>query len=238
MGQIIVSGNLKGGTGKTTIAVNLACALARRGFAAIVLDVDPQGSATEWSRRGPLPVPVESVASIQVTGSSRWLSRASELAQTADVLVLDLPPLIMPALASAMMIADLMLVPVTPSAVDVGPTERVLRTIRITRESRPDGRPKALLVANKVDFRGSYDPATEKAVDSLSERWAPPVRQHTDHVNAFAAGTWTGVYAPTSPATTDILALADAVQAMLGIAPGSGSSTGPARPIDAAPLTA
>ena len=194
-----------------------------------MLDVDPQGSATEWSKRGRLPVPVESVASIQVTGSSRWLSRAAELAKTADVLVIDLPPLIMPAIAAAMMIADLVLVPITPSALDVGPTERVLRTIRITRESRPDGRPKALLVANKVDFRGAYSPATEKAVDSLSERWAPPVRQHTDHVNAFAVGTWTGVYAPTSPATTDILALADAAQAMLGLKPRAGRDRREAR---------
>jgi chromosome partitioning protein len=222
MGQIIVSGNLKGGTGKTTIAVNLACALAARGFAASVLDVDPQGSALEWSQHGRLPVAVGGVPSIQVTGSSRWLSRAAELAKGVDVLVIDLPPLIVPAIAAAMMIADLVLVPITPSAVDVAPTERVLRTIRIARESRPEGRPKALLVPNKVDSQGDYNAATETAVDSLHERWAPPVRQHTDHVNAFAVGDWTGGYAPNSPATSDILALADAAQAMLGLRPRPG----------------
>ena len=196
-----------------------------------MLDVDPQGSALEWSQRGHLPVPVEGVPPIQVTGSSRWLSRAAELAKAADALVIDLPPLIVPAIASAMMIADLMLVPITPSAVDVAPTERVLRTIRITRESRPAGRPKALLVPNRVDFQGDYNAATEKAVDSLNERWAPPVRQHTDHVNAFAVGNWTGGYAPDSPATSDILALADAAQAMLGLRPRpSLAATSPAAP--------
>ena len=219
MGQIIASGNLKGGTGKTTIAVNLACALAIRGFEVGLLDVDPQGSATEWSARGRLPVRVVGVPSIQVTGGSRWLSRAAELAQGVDLLVIDLPPLIVPAMASATMIADLMLVPITPSALDVTPTERVLRTIRITRESRREGRPRALLVPNKVDFQGRYNQETEAAVDSLHERWAPPVRRHADHVNAFAVGDWIGGYAPGSPAAADIAALADATLAMLELAP-------------------
>jgi hypothetical protein len=55
---------------------------------------------------------------------------------------------------------------------------------------------------------------------SLHERWAPPVRQHIDHVDAFALGSWTGRYAPNSEATADILALADAIEQTLGIAPG------------------
>ena len=58
---------------------------------------------------------------------------------------------------------------ITPSAVDVTPTESVLRMVRITRESRREGRPKALLVPNKVDPRGKYNAATEAAVDSLHE---------------------------------------------------------------------
>ena len=58
MGHIIASGNLKGGTGKTTIAVKLACALAARGLEVVLLDVDPQGSACEWAQSGLLPVRV------------------------------------------------------------------------------------------------------------------------------------------------------------------------------------
>ncbi len=132
--------------------------------------------------------------------------------------MIDLPPVIVPAIASAMMIADLVLVPITPSAVDVGPTERVLQMIRVTRETRPGHKPLAMLVPNKVDFRGYYHEATEAAVESLHERWAPPIRQLTDHVNAFALGRWTGGYAPNSKAAQDIWALADEVEAALGIA--------------------
>ncbi len=218
MGHIIVVGNLKGGTGKTTIAVNLACALAARGSRVALLDVDPQASAVAWGRAGNLPIRIEAAPPSAGAAGGRWLARATELAGVVDVLVIDLPAVIVPAIASATMIADLVLVPVTPSAVDVAPTERVLRMIRTTRESRPGHKPAAMLVPNKVDFRGYYHEATEAAVATLPGRWAPPIRQLTDHVNAFALGNWTGGYAPESKAAQDIWALTDEVEAALGLA--------------------
>ncbi|MFA1531733.1 ParA family protein [Corynebacterium belfantii] len=47
---IIAISNLKGGTGKTTSAVLLATAFYRAGNSVTVVDLDPQGSATEWPR--------------------------------------------------------------------------------------------------------------------------------------------------------------------------------------------
>jgi chromosome partitioning protein len=218
MGQIIVLGNLKGGTGKTTIAVNLACALAERGSRVALLDVDPQASAVAWGRAGHLPIRIEAAPPVEGAGGGRWLARAAEIASGVEVLVIDLPAVIVPALASATMIADLVLVPITPSAVDVAPTERVLHMIRTAREARPGRKPLAMLVPNKVDFRGYYHEATEAAVESLHERWAPPIRQLTEHVNAFALGQWIGGYAPNSKAAEDMAALADEVEAVLGLA--------------------
>ena len=76
------------------------------------------------------------------------------------------------------------------------------------------------------------------AVDSLHERWAPPVRQHIDHVDAFALGSWTGRYAPNSEAAADILALADVIEKTLGIEPGCWTAKAkPARRTDGGQLT-
>lgn len=214
MGQIIAVGNLKGGVGKTTIAVNLASAFASRGAEVAVLDLDPQGSATTWAARGRLPAHVEPGPPTGSHGSSQWLGQARQLA-ARGLLVLDLPPLVVPVLASATLVADLLLVPITPSALDIGPTQQTLRILSVTRASRPAARPRGLLVPNRVDFRGYYHEATQAAFEALSEHWAPSIRNHTDHVNAFAIGDWTGCYAPGSVATLDILALADAVEGLL-----------------------
>lgn len=218
MGQIIVSASLKGGTGKSTIAVNLACALAVDGQAAILLDVDPQGTAVEWAARGQLPVEVIGEPPIDLHGHGRWAKRAVDLARRFDVVMLDLPPLVGRILSSGLMIADLVLIPVTPSPLDVRPTAEVLRQVRMARESR-QRRPKAFLVPNRVDHSAHYDDATQAAVEGLRERWAPGLRRHTDFVNAFAAGQWVGDYAPHGRAARDVRALAGTVARRLDLAP-------------------
>ena len=173
MGQIIACGNLKGGVGKTTLAVNLACALAARGSDVGLLDLDPQGSATAWAASGRLPVQVEAMPSIDRHGSARWPARAGELTGAGRLVVLDLPPLLLPTLASALIIADVVLIPLTPSALDVAATKQTLRMIRMTRESRPGRKPKGLLVLNRADAQRGDQPATEAALAEMTERWAP-----------------------------------------------------------------
>ena len=218
MGQVIVCGNLKGGVGKTTLAVNVACALAMRGRAVALLDLDPPGGAAAWAAAGRLPVQVEAVPSTEGHRSGRWPARAGELAGAGCLVVLDLPPLLLPTLASALIIADVILVPLTSSALDGAATKQTQRMIRTTRESRPGRKPRALLVPNRVDAQLGHDPGTQAAPAEMAERWAPAVRQHAHHVEAVAAGQWTGEYAPDSPAALDIQVLADALESVLGIA--------------------
>lgn len=222
MGQIIVSGNLKGGTGKTTIAVNVACALSTRGYGVALLDVDPQRTASHWAGHGALPLHVEAAPPSGVAGRARWMQRAIELRDAADIVVIDMPPSSAPTLASALMVADLLMIPITASAVDVPPTAEVLRLVREAREARRgDNRPAALLVPNRVDPSARHDDATREAFACLRERWGPTVNQHVEHGGAFAAGLWIGDHAPASAAAEEILALASAAEERLGLAPAS-----------------
>jgi chromosome partitioning protein len=217
MGQVIACGNLKGGVGKTTLAVNVACALAVRGRAVALLDLDPQGSAAGWAAAGRLPVQVEAAPSREGHRSGRWPARAGELAGAGCLVVLDLPPLLLPTLAAALIIADVVLMPLTPSVLDRAATWQTERMIRTARQSRPGRKPKALLVPNRVDCPVGHDPGAPATTMEPAERWAPAVRQHVDHVEAVAAGQWTGEYAPHSPAALDIQALADALEGALRI---------------------
>ena len=55
-GHVVAVCNLKGGTGKSTLSVNIACALAIRGIRVALVDNDRQASATLWGSAGKLPI--------------------------------------------------------------------------------------------------------------------------------------------------------------------------------------
>jgi chromosome partitioning protein len=92
--------NLKGGVGKTTIAMNLAAALAEHGYEVAVVDFDPQQSATRWSRQGECPVRVEAMS--LAGGAKRFRTLLQEV--KVDIAILDCPPeLSDPAMVAALL---------------------------------------------------------------------------------------------------------------------------------------
>ena len=115
--MIIALLNQKGGVGKTTLALHLAGEWAGRGKRITLLDADPQGSALDWSQqrsRSDLP------RLFGVVGLARdTLHReAPELARNVDHVVIDGPPRVAGLMRSALLAADLVLIPVQPSSGD------------------------------------------------------------------------------------------------------------------------
>ncbi len=123
--MIIVVANGKGGVGKTTTAVFLAHALVdATGDACTLIDADPQGSAARWAR-----LAAGTGAGLQVTVRERPSTRLAALAGSTRNVVIDTPPGDAEILAAAIGVADLVVIPTSPSALDLSVTMQTLDTV-------------------------------------------------------------------------------------------------------------
>ena len=219
MGTLIAVGNLKGGTGKSTIAVNLACALADGGATVILVDADGQGTATDWHAGQRLPVPVETLPLGGERDAQRWVARAISLKAAADHVVVDLPPQVGSCIASALLIADLFVIPVTPSGVDLRATGKALDLLRRARAIRSAARPACMLVPSRVDRRTAIGRRIHGTLERFGLKVGPAIRQRSAHAEAFDAGAWIGLHVPGSPAHREIRVLKDRILELLAETP-------------------
>lgn len=125
-GQIICVAQQKGGSGKTTVVVSLATAFLARGRSIALLDTDPQGSLGKW-----FDVREESLGvnpNLHFSTATAWgISRElRSLGKVADYVFVDTPPKADSDLRPALREADLILVPVSASHVDIWATHDVL----------------------------------------------------------------------------------------------------------------
>lgn len=144
--QTILVANPKGGSGKTTVATNVAGWLAGKRQRVALADHDPQRSATEWLARRPALFPA--VAAIRFDAAKKELKDAD-----LQWLVVDTPAgLHGPDLREALNHADIMLVPLAPSAFDMAATAHFLAAITHYKAVK-EGGVAIGIVAMRVDPR-------------------------------------------------------------------------------------
>ena len=115
--SILLVGHSKGGVGKSTIATNLAVALATRRRDVLLVDGDRQATATHWAQERAEAAGHPKLPHVQVSGDVR--PTLTDLARRYDDLVLDVSGRDSTELRTAMMLADVMLVPTRPSQADL-----------------------------------------------------------------------------------------------------------------------
>jgi chromosome partitioning protein len=217
--RIIAVGNLKGGTGKSTIAVNLACRLAEEQRSVLLIDADPQGTASAWLRDAP-PQGLD-VASFPLAGAADHVAWAAEIGEQRgchERIVIDLPPQTGECFEAALGVADLLVVPLTLSEVDLHATAQALAVLHRMRGMR-EGRPSCLLVPSKVDRRTSLGRRACASLSRLGWEVGPALGQQAAHAEAFRAGQWIGAHAPGSAGHTEVSALVEQVESQLARCP-------------------
>lgn len=156
--MITVIANLKGGTGKSTVAFNLAVWLRSLDRRIAVIDLDPQRTLSD----------VAALRTEEAIEPALWVEAGpfSEVSfpENAEEIIIDVGTADLESFKQAIMIADRILIPVTPSQADIWSTQRFISFLNKNTHGNP---PESLTFLNRVDT-GRASQAAEEAAMALN----------------------------------------------------------------------
>ena len=179
---IITVAQQKGGAGKTTLAVQLAVALAVAGHRVALIDIDPQKSAGAWHAVRTATIGAENTVVLASVAGWKLDSELNRRVRDADVVIIDSPPHAETEAKAAIRAADLVLVPLQPSPMDLWATDPTLELAGVQGAA-------SLIVLNRVPPRGRL---VGHMRDALAERNLPVSGAELGNRQAFAASMMRG----------------------------------------------
>ena len=198
----------KGGTGKTTLAINLSVVAARELDCPVTLiDLDPQASAASWSdsREETLPA----VISAQANRLSQHIAAAK--ASGTRLVLIDTAPHSESAALAAARAADLVLIPCRPAILD-------LRAIRHTIDLINLAGVPGIVILNAIPPRGTL---AEEAAEAIAGYGIPvaPIRltHRTAYINSLTVGKSINEFEPKGKGAAELLRLLEWLQTIVDL---------------------
>ncbi len=161
--MILAIGNVKGGVGKTTIAVNLAIALTRAKRDVLLVDGDEQGTAMAFTELRSEQIHSCGYTAVALQGAA-LRTQVRQLAPKYSDIIIDVGGRDTGSLRAALTVADLVLIPVQPRSFDVWAVDQMAVLVKEAREINESLR--AITILNAADSQGRDN---EEAATALRE---------------------------------------------------------------------
>jgi chromosome partitioning protein len=213
--MILAVGNIKGGVGKTTLALNIAIALAHRGRDVLLVDGDEQASATIFSQIR--PAELARYTTVQLHGAA-IRQQVRQLVPKYDEIILDIGGRDSGSLRAALTVADVVLIPFVPRSLDVWVGIQIGALIAEAREINESLRALALISQADPEGQGIDNSDAREALGTVEGIEVMPLAivRRKAYPNAITAGRAVFEQIPQAPrldpkAVGELQALVDAL---------------------------
>lgn len=206
--MIICVSNQKGGVGKTTLSLHLAAELARRGGRVKLIDLDPQSSALDWSVARDT-AGLQALFEIESWPRPTLHKHISQKAEGYEHVVLDCPPQTAEIARSAIISADVVLIPVHPGPFDLWAARSTVELVEEASVYRPEL--IGAFVMSMVDRRAAISADVSEALAAYENMrvLGTSTSRLLAYPYAITGGSVAQEYAPNERASDEIRALTD-----------------------------